>query len=317
MILVTGGAGFIGSNLCELLLDKGYKVLGVDSFHNNYDRWIKKFHIKPLLDNSNFIFLENNILDPSMEKLIEGLNIDYTIHLADIPGITTCSEINFDEYIRYNIISTQRLLEAIKNKGVKKFIYASSSNIYKPNNELPMVEIINPKPISLYGITKLAGENLSYYYGNTYNIDAISLRFPTTYGERQRPDMAFHKFIRNIILDKKINVYGNGNQKRNFIYVKDLCEIIINIIENDISKEIVNIEGTNVLSVNDSIQIIKEVLNKKAKINYIEPILEEQRITNNPVEKLNSIFSVDKKTDIYQGITKEVRFIRKLYGLTK
>lgn len=315
MILVTGAAGFIGSNLCELLLHRGYKVLGVDKFYDNYPRWIKKFHIRHLLGNPNFIFLENDILDPNMGRLIEGLNITCIVHLADIPGVMTCSEVNFDEYIRHNITMTQRLLDAIKNKGVKKFIYASSSTVYGNIDTLPMCEVQNPKPISLYGVTKLAGETLSNYYGHVYGIDTVVLRFFTTYGPNQRPDMAFHSFIKSMLLDEEVNVYGDGTQTRDFIYVNDVCKIILYIIEKEIKDEIVNVGGGLSLSVNDSINIIEEALDKKAKVRYIEPIMEEQLMTHASVEKLEKIIAIDRKTDIYEGIQEEIKYIKKLYGL--
>lgn len=315
MILVTGASGFIGSNLCELLLQKGHKVLGVDCYFPNYDKWIKKYSLRHCLSNPNFIFLENNILDPNMSKLIEGLSIDCIVHLADIPGVTTCSEINFDEYIRYNITATQRLLEAIKYKGVKKLIYASSSTVYGESEGLPMSELNNPKPISLYGVTKLAGETLSQYYGKSYGIDITVLRFFTTYGPNQRPDMAFHKFIKDIILGNTIEVYGDGTQKRDFIYVRDVCKIIMKIIEKNITDEVINVGGGQSLSVIDSIKIIEEILNKKALIRNQNPINDEQIFTHACVSKLNKFISINDITDINDGIIEEVRYIKKLYNI--
>lgn len=315
MILVTGAAGFIGSKVSEFLLHKGYKVLGVDNFYKNYNRDIKKFHIRHLVGNPNFIFLENNILDPSIKILIEGLNIECVIHLADIPGVTTCNEVNFDEYIRYNIISTQRILEAIKNKGVKKLIYSSSSTVYGNKGNIPMSEVLNPKPISLYGVTKLAGETLSTYYGHAYGIDINILRFFTTYGPHQRPDMAFHKFIKNILTDKEIVVYGDGSQRRDFVYVDDVAEIITHLVERELADEIINIGGGDSLSVNESIGILEKLLNKKAKIIYKSPVTDEQITTKAATEILNKIISSDTKTDIEVGLTNEIKFVKQLYNL--
>lgn len=316
MILVTGAAGFVGSNICKVLLNKGYRVLGIDCFYNNYPKWIKEFNLRNCYGNPYFTFLESNILDSSITKLIEGLRIDSIIHLADIPGVTTCSEINFDEYIKYNITATQRLLEAVKKKGIKKLIYASSSTVYGDSGEISMTELQNPKPISLYGISKLAGETLCHYYGKIYNIDIDIFRFFTIYGPNQRPDMAFHRFIRNMLLGEEINVYGDGNQRRDFIYVEDICEIILKAVSSRIEDEVINIGGGLSLSVNESIKIIEEVINKKAKVNYIEPIQEEQLITHANVEKMNSIMSSERKTDIYLGIKREYEYIKKLYKLS-
>ncbi|MBS4535387.1 NAD-dependent epimerase/dehydratase family protein [Clostridium sp. D2Q-14] len=315
MILITGAAGFVGSKLCEELLRKGYKVLGVDNFYHNYDKFIKEFNLKNLLGDPNFIFLENNILDPNMKRLIKGLNIDSVVHLADIPGVNNCNEINFDEYIRYNIIATQRILESIKNKGVEKFIYASSSTVYGENGILPMSEISNPKPISLYGVSKLAGESLSTYYGHTYNIDIINLRFFTTYGPHQRPDMAFHKFIKNILLDEDIIVYGDGNQKRDFIYVDDVVDSIIQLLNREVLDTVINIGEGYSLSVNDSITIIEDILNKKGKIIYTEPIIEEQMNTKACTNIYEKIIYREKNTDIDKGINEEIKYIKQLYNI--
>ncbi|QIB26506.1 NAD-dependent epimerase/dehydratase family protein [Caloranaerobacter azorensis] len=317
MILVTGAAGFIGSNLCELLLEKGYEVIGIDNFYNNYERWIKEYHLKYCLGNPNFIFLEYNILEPNIMKLIEGLKIDCIIHLADIPGVAACNEINFDEYIKYNIVATQRMLDAIKNKGVKKLIYASSSTVYGENEGFPMSELHNPRPISLYGVTKLAGETLCHYYGKVYDISVSILRFFTVYGPRQRPDMAFHNFIKKIINGEEIYIYGDGEQRRDFIYVEDICEIILNLLELDLKNEILNVGGGITLSVNESIEIIEKLLNKKAVVKYIDPIIEEQVITYASVEKLQDIITLNKKTDIYEGLKKEIGYIKSLYNLKK
>ncbi|MBS4540062.1 NAD-dependent epimerase/dehydratase family protein [Clostridium sp. D2Q-11] len=315
MILVTGASGFIGSKLCEALLHHGHKVLGVDNFYHNYDKWIKEFNIKNLLGDPDFIFLENNILDPSMKQLIEGLNIESVIHLADIPGVNYCSEVNFDEYIKYNIVATQRILEAIKNKGVKKFIYASSSTVYGETGILPMSEITNPRPISLYGVSKLAGESLATYYGNGYDIDIINLRFFTTYGPHQRPDMAFHKFIKSILLDEDIIVYGDGKQRRDFVYVEDVVDSIVHLLQRELVDEIINIGEGYSLSVNDSISIIENMLNKKGKIVYTEPLIEEQINTKACTNLYEKIMFRDKKTDIEKGINREIKYIKQLYNI--
>lgn len=314
MIIVTGAAGFIGSILCEQLLNTGHQVLGIDSYYNNYPKWIKSYHLRNCTGNPNFIFLENNILDPNISKLIEGLNITCIVHLADIPGVTACSEVNFDEYITYNITATQRLLESIKNKGIKKLIYASSSTVYGNGKHIPMAEVHNAKPISLYGVSKLMGETLCHYYGSSYNIDVDILRFFTVYGPHQRPDMAFHKFIKNILMNEEIKIYGDGTQSRDFIYVKDICEVILMMIKYDKKYDIMNLGGGFSLSVNDSIEIIEELTNKKAKIAYIDPINEEQIFTHASVEKMDEIIPVERKTDIYKGLKEQINYIKFLYG---
>ena len=210
---VTGCGGFIGSHLVDRLLELGYEVTGIDCFTDYYSREIKEANISNALKHNNFKLIEEDILD--MDKFPE---VDYIFHLAAQAGVRASWGKSFEIYTRNNIEATQKLLEFYKDREIKKFVYASSSSVYG-DAELPMREDSLLKPVSPYGVTKLAGENLCYLYWKNYQVPTVSLRYFTVYGPRQRPDMAIHKFVKAISNNEEITVFGDGSQTRDFTFV--------------------------------------------------------------------------------------------------
>ena len=233
-VLVTGCAGFIGSHLVDKLLEQGYEVIGMDCFTDYYPREIKEKNISNALKNKNFKLIGGDILN--MDKFPE---VNYVFHLAAQAGVRVSWGKNFEIYTRNNIEATQKLLEFYKDRKIKKFVYASSSSVYG-DAELPMKEDSLLKPVSPYGVTKLAGENLCYLYWKNYNVPTVSLRYFTVYGSRQRPDMAIHKFVNAILEENKITVFGDGTQTRDFTYVDDAVEATILAAGNDLVGEVFN-----------------------------------------------------------------------------
>ncbi|HVY54185.1 MAG TPA: NAD-dependent epimerase/dehydratase family protein, partial [Thermodesulfobacteriota bacterium] len=205
-ILVTGVAGFIGSHLAERLIRDGHEVRGVDSFLDYYPRQVKEHNLRGLLGSKAFEFIENDLLDSDPRRLLDGA--EAVFHQAAIAGVRSSWGRKFDEYVKNNILGTQLLLEACKDIPLKKFVYASSSSVYGDSDELPIAETSPVKPVSPYGVTKLSGEQLAYLYYKGYGVPVVSLRYFTVYGPRQRPDMAFHKFIMAILRGGEIDVYG-------------------------------------------------------------------------------------------------------------
>ena len=262
--LVTGCAGFIGSHLTERLLKEDFKVAGIDCFTDYYTRQIKEKNIENALKHENFEFTEEDILD--MDTFPE---VDYIFHQAAQAGVRASWGKSFEIYTRSNIEATQRLLEFYKDREIKKFVYASSSSVYG-DTELPIREDSLLKPVSPYGVTKLAGENLCYLYYKNYGVPVISLRYFTVYGPRQRPDMAIHKFVQAILKGDKIIVYGDGTQTRDFTYMDDVTEANI-LAANSMSKgEVFNIGGGSRISVNELIGLLEVISGNKAKVKYIE-----------------------------------------------
>lgn len=193
--LVTGCAGFIGSHLVDHLLDENFKVIGIDCFTDYYSKHIKERNLQNAMQHEDFTFMDKDIL-----TMTEFPEVDYVFHQAAQAGVRASWGSNFEIYTRNNILATQKLLEYYKKKDIelKKFIFASSSSVYGDAKKLPITENTPKKPISPYGVTKLAAENLCNLYYENYKVPTVSLRYFTVYGPRQRPDMAINKFVKAI-----------------------------------------------------------------------------------------------------------------------
>ena len=218
--LVTGAAGFVGSHLCGELLDHGYAVRGVDCFTDYYPRARKCQNVEPLLGRRGFRFTECDLHDVELGELLD--DIDVVFHLAGQPGVRPSWGRDFGHYVRQNISVTQRLLEAVKPRPIRKLVYASSSSVYGDAECFPTPESVRPAPVSPYGVTKLAAEHLCELYRVNFGIPTVSLRLFTVYGPRQRPDMAFSRLVEAALRQRTFELYGDGSQTRDFTYVADV-----------------------------------------------------------------------------------------------
>ncbi|MGI6483832.1 MAG: GDP-mannose 4,6-dehydratase [Methanobacterium sp.] len=302
--LVTGCAGFIGSNLVDYLLEKDFEVIGIDNFTDYYSRNLKESNITDAKDQSNFTFLEKDLLE--MNKFPE--KIDYVFHLAAQAGVRASWGEKFHIYTKNNIEATQRLLEFYKDVEIEKFVYSSSSSVYG-DVQLPMNEKSILKPVSPYGVSKLAGEHLSYLYWKNYGVPTVSLRYFTVYGPRQRPDMAINKFTQAIINNNEISIYGNGEQTRDFTYVEDVLKANMKAAENYCTGEIYNIGGGNRISISDLINILEGIINKKATIKKRESEKGDVKDTLADVEKAQKELKWTPKVRIENGLSKYVKWI--------
>ena len=302
--LVTGCAGFIGSHLVDKLLDLGYEVTGIDCFTDYYSRAIKKANLSNALQNNNFKLIEEDILN--MHKFPA---VDYVFHLAAQAGVRASWGKSFEIYTRNNIEATQKLLEFYKDFAIKKFVYASSSSVYG-DAELPMKEDSLLKPVSPYGVTKLAGENLCYLYWKNYGVPTVSLRYFTVYGPGQRPDMAIHKFVKAILNNEEITVYGDGTQTRDFTFVDDAVDANLLAAENNIKGEVFNVGGGSRISVNSLIAEIEKIVGKKAKVKYVEKQKGDVRDTWADVSKVKEMLNWKSKTGINEGLEKFTRWFK-------
>ena len=311
--IVTGTAGFIGSHLAGRLTTEGFTVTGIDSFTDYYPKWIKERNLAGLLRDKNFRFVEGDLCDLGLPMLLDGA--DAVFHLAAQAGVRASWGDNFSVYIENNIRATQRLLEATKNAGIKKFVFASSSSVYGLTPVLPMVETAPLRPWSPYGVTKLAAENLCFLYFKNHGIPAVSLRFFTVYGPRQRPDMAFHKFFKAIAEGKEIPVYGTGGQTRDFTYVDDIVEASVAALERGVPGEVYNVGGGNRRPLEEVIPLLEEVCGKKAVVLRLESQKGDVPDTLADIRKATKDLAYSPKTGLEDGLLEEWRWVRDLYSL--
>ena len=302
--LVTGCAGFIGSHLTERLLRKRCKVIGIDCFTDYYPRPVKEKNIQAALNNENFAFIEKDIAQ--MNKFPE---VDYVFHQAAQAGVRASWGRSFEIYTRNNILATQKMLEYYKDIDIKKFVFASSSSVYGDADELPIREETPKKPISPYGVTKLAAENLCNLYYINYGVPTVSLRYFTVYGPRQRPDMAINKFVHAVLNDKKIEIYGDGTQTRDFTYMSDIIQANLLAAESKVKGEVFNIGGGSRISVNDLIEVIESIVGKKAEIKYSRRQKGDAQHTYADISKAKKMLGYKPEVYIDMGIRKYVNYL--------
>ena len=305
--LVTGAAGFIGSHLCERLVRDGHEVMGVDAFTDYYARAQKEANLASLRQAEGFSFLEADLLQADLASLLAGT--DLVFHLAGQPGVRPSWGKDFDVYVRHNIAATQRLLEAAKGLPLQKLVYASSSSIYGDAESYPTPETALPKPIAPYGVTKLAAEHLSYLYWRNHAVPAVSVRYFTVYGPRQRPDMAFHRFIRAIMEGQEIIVYGDGEQTRDFTYVADAVEGTLRAAFAGPSGEVFNLGGGSRVTVNRVVGLLEAIAGRPARVRHVEPQRGDVRHTAADTSRAAAILGYSPAVRLEEGLRAEVDWL--------
>ena len=308
--LVTGAAGFIGSNLCDYLIEKGFEVTGIDSFMDYYPRSIKEASIADLRRHQNFEFIEANLLEVDLTNLLDG--VDVIFHQAAQAGVRASWGRDFKIYSDNNILATQMLLEACRESPVNKFIYASSSSVYGDTEDLPMRETSLPRPVSPYGVSKLAAEHLCWLYFKNFGIPTVSLRYFTVYGARQRPDMAFHRFFRWALEGEVLEVYGDGEQSRDFTHVNDIAEANWLASDKAPAGEVFNIGGGSRITLNGAIGIIGEITGRELEVNYQAKQKGDVRHTKADMTKANEKLGYEPKVSIREGLQAEYEWVREL-----
>ena len=310
-VLITGAAGFIGSHLCERLLDDGRQVVGVDNFDDFYDPQIKRRNITSCLKNKNFQLIEADIRDGSAMDDAVGDSVDIIVHLAARAGVRP-SIAQPLLYADVNINGTTVLLEAAKKHNVGKFIFGSSSSVYGNNEKVPFSEDDNVDfPISPYAATKKACELICHTYHHLYGISVTCLRFFTVYGPRQRPDLAIHKFATLIEQEKPIPVYGDGTMSRDFTYIDDIINGTVAAMQNCNGFNIYNLGESRPITVNDLVAEIEKALGKKAIKEHVPPQPGDVERTYADVSKAVKELGYNPTTTIEDGLAKFVAWLRK------
>jgi len=263
--LVTGVAGFVGSHLAERLLDGGAEVLGIDCFTDYYARQLKEANLGPLRARDRFSFAETTIQAAPLERLLDG--VTHVFHLAAQAGVRKSWGRDFQIYTTNNVEATQVLLEACVGKTLARLVYASSSSVYGDAVAMPMREDAVPQPLSPYGVTKLAAEHLCHLYSANHGVPATSVRYFTVYGPRQRPDMAFNRFLRAALQGNSISVFGDGGQTRDFTFVADAVAATMAAGDRGVPGRAYNVGGGSRVSLNEVLDIVGRVTGKLLQIN--------------------------------------------------
>ncbi|MBK9484336.1 MAG: GDP-mannose 4,6-dehydratase [Chitinophagaceae bacterium] len=305
-ILVTGCAGFIGSHVCALLLDKGFHIIGVDNFDPFYNRSAKDLNLAKFKNHPAFSFYEMDITTGL--DAIEATNISAVIHLAAKAGVRPSIE-DPAGYLNVNIVGTQKVHEFMQAKAINKLVFASSSSVYGNNKKMPFSEDDNvDNPISPYAFTKKAGELMNYTFHHLYHIDIINLRFFTVYGPGQRPDLAIHKFVERISKNQPLVLFGNGDTARDYTYVDDTVSGIYSALEYCLNNTgvytTVNLGNNKPVKLNELVDIIYAAMGKEKNVVYEAMQAGDVDITFADITKAGELLNYKPATDLAEGIRK-------------
>jgi nucleoside-diphosphate-sugar epimerase len=308
--LVTGVAGFIGSTLADTLVREGADVVGLDCFTDYYPRPVKERNLANLAGQSRFRFVEAAIRDADLPRLLADRT--HVFHLAAQAGVRKSWGRDFEVYTVNNIEATQILLEACVGRRLERLVYASSSSVYGDHVAIPMREDALPQPVSPYGVTKLAAEQLCYLYHVNHGVPATALRYFTVYGPRQRPDMGFHKFLRATILGEPITVYGDGEQTRDFTFVDDAVSATIAAATRGVPGRVYNIGGGSRVSLNEVLDMIGRVTGRQP-VTSIDPAQKgDMRHTFADTSLARADLGYTPRVHLEQGLAAEYKWLVEL-----
>ncbi len=308
--LVTGAAGFIGSHLSGRLLDRGARVVGLDCFTDYYPRRAKEANLATLTGRPGFSFVETTIQDADLGALLDG--VTHVFHLAAQAGVRKSWGRDFQVYTVNNIEATQVLLEACVGRPLERLVYASSSSVYGDRAAIPMREDAVPQPVSPYGVTKLAAEQLCHLYAVNHGVPATSMRYFTVYGPRQRPDMGFHKFLRAALRGEPLQVFGDGEQTRDFTYVDDAVAATIAASERGVPGRAYNIGGGSRVTVNQVIEMIGQVTGRKVRIERGPDQKGDMRDTYADTTLARADLGFSPSVSLLDGLAAEARWLESM-----
>ena len=309
LCLVTGAAGFIGSTLCDRLLSLGHTVRAIDSFVNYYPREVKLKNLEQARADAKFHFTEGDLVQANLASLLDGVEVVF--HQAAQAGVRASWGKYFDSYVHNNISATQVLLEACQQaKDLKKIVYASSSSIYGNAESAPTPESATPRPVSPYGVTKLAAEHLMSLYAVESGLPTISLRYFTVFGPRQRPDMAFPRFIRAALQGEELQVYGDGEQSRDFTFVSDVVEANLLAAQyRGPSGEVFNIGGGPHATVNQVLEMLQLQLGKLS-VKRLQRQIGDARHTFADISLAREKLGFNPKVSLPEGLSQEIAWLK-------
>jgi nucleoside-diphosphate-sugar epimerase len=307
--VVTGAAGFIGSHLSAALLESGATVTGIDCFTDYYPRPLKEANLAPLKGRPGFTFIEAPLHEIELGPVLAGST--HIFHLAAQAGVRKSWGRDFDVYTRNNVEATQRLLEALVGMPIQKYVYASSSSVYGDHVTLPMREDAYLQPLSPYGVSKLAAEHLGHLYWANYGVPAVSLRYFTVYGPRQRPDMGFQRFLTAVRDDKPITVYGDGEQTRDFTFVSDIVAANMSAAAQGRPGNVYNIGGGSRVTLNHVLELIRKVTGKTVTVRREPEQKGDMRHTYADTSAARRDLDFDPQVTLENGLDQQYRWLIK------
>lgn len=312
-VLVTGAAGFIGSHLSQTLLDRGHAVRGLDAFTDFYDPRRKRANLASLEAHPRFELVEADLLALEAPQLVDGVleGVDAVAHLAGEPGVTSSWGRSFERYLQRNVLATQRLLDALTVRPVARLVYASSSSVHGPGAEAAATARRGvPRPASPYGVSKLAAETLVGAYARAHGLSAVSLRYFSVYGPRQRPDMAAHRFIDALLHDRPLPVFGDGRQARDFTYVDDVVRATAAALTADLPPgAVLDVASGRPVTVGALIDVLRDLVGHPApELEHRPERAGDVPRTQGRIDATVRLLGWAPETDLRVGLDRQVRW---------
>ncbi|MCA1586777.1 MAG: NAD-dependent epimerase/dehydratase family protein [Acidobacteria bacterium] len=304
---VTGGAGFIGSHLSEQLCADGAEVVALDCFTDYYPRAMKERNLDGLRRRPHYRFVEGAIGDCDLASLLDG--VTHVFHLAAQAGVRKSWGRDFQVYTSLNVDATQMLLEACVGRPIERVVYASSSSVYGDAAALPMREDALPQPVSPYGVTKLAAEQLCHLYFTNHAVPTVSLRYFTVYGPRQRPDMGFNRFFSALLDGRPVVQFGDGQQTRDFTYVADAVRATATAAVRGVPGRVYNIGGGSRVSLHDIFQMIGRIAGRSLEIDHQPPQKGDMRDTYADTSRARADMGFAPAVGLEQGLQEMFRWM--------
>lgn len=322
--LVTGAAGFIGSHLAERLLQENYTVLGLDSFTDYYAHSIKENNLRALCDPSapfasRFTFVEADLRTADLRDLLTRHAVRMIFHQAGQAGVRPSWGKEFQPYVERNILATQALLESCANlpdrEQIEKFIFASSSSVYGDAEQLPTSEDALPRPISPYGVTKLAAEHLAFLYARQFHLPVVALRYFSVYGPRQRPDMAMHIFIDALLHGRTIRVFGDGEQTREMTFVGDIVNAnVLALAAPNGAPQLYNIGGGSRSTMNAILEMLSEIAGTAPHVEYLPAAPGDHRHGAADISRARRDLGYEPRVALEEGLRQQYEWQKQVAG---
>lgn len=301
--LVTGVAGFLGSTLAEALRDSGFLVRGVDAFTSNYEAARKRSNLARLLADRGFELVEADLRTADLKPMLDG--VSHVAHLAALPGVRQSWGESFRDYAEHNVVVTQRLLEAARGREIVKVAVASSSSVYGAARSAPTPETEPRRPISPYGVTKLATEALIHAYRTEHGVPAVALRYFTVYGPRQRPDMGFHRFFEAGRRGDPVTIFGDGGQTRDFTFVDDAVSATVASLTRETREFAYNVGGGHRVALRQVLDSIERIIGHPLERRHVEAQRGDPRDTSADTTLARRDLGYEPRTSLEQGLSRQ------------